>query len=317
MVTRRTAIAVALALALIGLAAAAVPGSPAAVSAATPWSIRFSPAVLTRGVATDVTVTLTPGNNHIGLLQLDVPAGFTVVSTRVSSALAGSGWTSAQVGSGPTQITFSTTTDPWRLDQGVDGVFVVRVVATASPLAAWKAVAYEKFTTTSKLANGPLLPPAAFVSGPPLTLTPTPTPRPTQLPTVGPPGTSPAPTPSDSTIPSETPSTFASAGPIAGGAAGGSSGVSGGVAPKGVEGPPLDVGALGAGGTVQVDVQAVGAIGMFAWLVPGLFLSLPGLLLLLIVLVQASFATAFVPVVRRVIGLNRKRRTRDPRTSPG
>jgi hypothetical protein len=65
---------------------------------------------------------------------------------------------------------------------------------------------------------------------------------------------------------------------------------------------------LPAGGTVQLDLQAVGAIGMFAWLVPGLALGLPGLLLVLIVLVQASFATAFVPVTRRVFGVRRRRR---------
>jgi hypothetical protein len=68
---------------------------------------------------------------------------------------------------------------------------------------------------------------------------------------------------------------------------------------------------------VQLDVQAVGAIGMFVWLVPGLFLSLPGLLLVLIVLAQVGLATAFVPVTRRVFGVGRRRRVRDRPTSPG
>jgi hypothetical protein len=70
------------------------------------------------------------------------------------------------------------------------------------------------------------------------------------------------------------------------------------------------------GGTVQVDIQGVGAIGMFAWAVPGRFLSLPGLLLVLIVLAKTTFATAFVPVTRRVFGVRRRRRVRDRPTLP-
>jgi hypothetical protein len=60
---------------------------------------------------------------------------------------------------------------------------------------------------------------------------------------------------------------------------------------------------------VRLDLSAVSAIGMFAWLVPGLALSLPGLLLVFIVLAQAGFATAFVPVIWRVFGVRRRRRT--------
>jgi hypothetical protein len=75
---------------------------------------------------------------------------------------------------------------------------------------------------------------------------------------------------------------------------------------------------LPASGSVQLDAQAVGAIGMFTWLVPGLALSLPGLLLILIVLAQAGFATAFVPVTRRLFGTGRRRRRgRDRSTLPG
>jgi hypothetical protein len=46
---------------------------------------------------------------------------------------------------------------------------------------------------------------------------------------------------------------------------------------------------------------------MFAWMVPGLFLSLPGLVLLLIVLAQGGLAAVFVPVTRRVLGVGRRR----------
>jgi hypothetical protein len=74
---------------------------------------------------------------------------------------------------------------------------------------------------------------------------------------------------------------------------------------------------LPASGSVQLDPQAVGAIGTFVWLVPGLFLSLPGLLFILIVLAQAGFATAFVPVTRGVLGAERRRRARNRSTLPG
>jgi hypothetical protein len=77
------------------------------------------------------------------------------------------------------------------------------------------------------------------------------------------------------------------------------------------------IGPLPASGSVQLDSEAVGAIGMFVWLVPGLFLSLPGLLLILIVLAQASLATAFVPITRRLFGTGRQRRARDRWTLPG
>jgi hypothetical protein len=341
MAARKTARAVAVA--LLGLTAAAVLVTPATVIAATPWAIDLSPTVLTQGVATDVTVTVTAGNKQLGCVALDIPAGFTVVSTRVSSVPAGLVWSSAGAGAGPTQVTFGTTQDPWRLNQGDQGVLIVRVVATTSPLPAWSASAYQKFTTNpSQLVSGPLQPPVpllivpASTPAPTRSATPRPTPtstlaqtpRPTALPTVIPPGTTPLPTvtpppsttpnqsPSDSTIPSEAPSAFSSpGGVIAGGETKSGVGTSGS-ATGGGDGTSLDVRVLPDGGTVQLDVLALGAVGMFAWLVPGLALSLPGLLLILIVLAQASLGAAFVPVTRRVFGGRRRRRGHGHPTAP-
>jgi hypothetical protein len=48
---------------------------------------------------------------------------------------------------------------------------------------------------------------------------------------------------------------------------------------------------------------------MYAWMVPGLFLSLPGLLLMLVVLAQGSLASIFVPITRRVFGLGRRHKS--------
>jgi hypothetical protein len=72
-------------------------------------------------------------------------------------------------------------------------------------------------------------------------------------------------------------------------------------------GVSLDIGDLPAGGSVQLESQSVGGMGMFAWAVPVAFLGLPGLVLILIVLAQAGFAWFFVPVARRVLGMGRRR----------
>lgn len=363
MAARRTTRA--LALALIALTAAAVLGGPAPVRAATPWAIAVSPAALAEGVASDVTVTVISGDSDIGQIVLAVPAGFTVVATSISSVPAGSVWTSVGAGSGPLQVTFSTTKGPWRLTLGAKGVLIVRVIATTSPLGAWSAQAYHNIAVDSQLVSGPLQPLGPFVivaaSAPAPTLPPTPgstsisaptsTPRPTPVPTVvprattpvptvvpratapvptvvprgatqmpsrsAPSGTTPDPSPSVSTGTFETPSAVSSPGSIAGAiTTGGSAGPDGGIVRGGAEGA-LNVQVLPAGGTVQMDIQAVGVIGMFAWLVPGLALGLPGLLLLLIVLAQASFAAAFVPVTRRVFGVKGPRRRPDRPASPG
>lgn len=325
MAARRTAHA--LALALLGLTAAAVLASPASVNAATPWAVDLSPPTLTKGVATDVTVTVTSGDLDIGRVVLTVPAGFTVVRTSISSVPAGSVWTSAGAGPGPVQVTFGTTKDFWRLARGARAIFIVRVIATASPLGAWTASAYHNSAVNSQRINGPLRPPGPFVitlaSTPAPTRPPTPaptarptgppTPRPTTAPTVFRTATNPS--PSNAASPSDTPSALGS-GLIAGGGAAATSAEPGGAIVSGGGGTALNVQVLPAGGTVQLDIQAVGAIGMFAWLVPGLALSLPGMLLILIVLAQAGVGAAFVPVTRRAFGVTRRRRGPDRPTSP-
>ena len=331
MAARRTAHA--LALALLGLTAAAVLASPASVNAATPWAVGLSPATLTKGIATDVAVTVTSGDLDIGRVVLTVPAGFTVVRTSISSVPAGSVWTSAGAGPGPVQVTFGTTKDFWRLARGARAIFIVRVIATASPLGAWTASAYHNSAVNSQRISGPLQPLGPFVittaSTPapirPPTAAPTaiptgpPAPRPTTAPTVMAPGATPASKSSalPAASPSDTPSALGSPDYIAGGAAAATTAEPGGAIVSGGGGTALDVQVLPAGGTVQLDIQAVGAIGMFAWLVPGLALSLPGMLLILIVLAQAGVGAAFVPVTRRAFGVTRRRRGPDRPTSPG
>jgi hypothetical protein len=73
-------------------------------------------------------------------------------------------------------------------------------------------------------------------------------------------------------------------------------------------GTALSIGGLPGSGTIQLDeMQGMDALGMFAWLVPGLLLRLPGLLILLVILAQLGFASAFIPVTRRVLGSRRPR----------
>ena len=144
------------------------------------------------------------------------------------------------------------------------------------------------------------------------------TPAPTATPTVLPPGVTPGPTtpawiagPSDTPAasPDATPGTTSAPASSASSRAIAVAGSTPTLAPAGGEGgTQLDIGGLPAGGAVQLESQALGGVGMFAWAVPVLFMGLPGLLLVLIVALQAGFGSAFVPITRRVLGLDRRRR---------
>lgn len=295
--------AIALTLAF-GFAAAA--GSASPVSAARKWSITAAPATITVGVASNVSLTVTSGYS-IKCVTVSVPSGFTVLSVSVVSA-PGLSWAASKAGNGPTLATFATKLDGDRLDKG-NARFVIRVIATRSPLPAWTAAAYHDYSPCAHSVGPPKRPLPPFNISPAHPSAPAP-PAPTARPTIRPPKTSAVPT--DTASPSSTPH---SSQPGSGAGTGGS-GESGGASAGGWVGIPLDVQSLPAGGTVQFDISAAGGLGMFVWLVPGLFLSLPGLLLLLIVAAQAGFATAFVPVIRRLFGASRRRRARARPTSP-
>ncbi len=72
--------------------------------------------------------------------------------------------------------------------------------------------------------------------------------------------------------------------------------------------------AITEGQTVSIaDLAAIGGLSVYAWTVPGLFLGLPGVLILLVVLAQILGAGAFLPVTRRLVGgfgVRRRRRRR-------
>ena len=339
MTHRRPALA-ALALAVIGSAGSLASGTPA--EGDTQWTVAAAPMTLTAGVATNVTVTLDPQGTNIECVTISMPANFTVVSTSVGNP-PGATWSHSNTTSKPMTVTFATQDGSQRLKDPA-GTFVIRVIATVGLLSTWTVVAYANGDCTSP-QDGPQ--PLAFVILPGLIPTPTPsrsptpTPRPSPRPTPSPsssaspspspvrpspsarsgisptpsasqPGTSPDPTPGESPGSSSQPSSSPtdSAPPTVGGGpvgqvGNGSSGGSGG------GGGQLQVQPLPAGESVQLnDFGALSSTALFAWLVPGAALIVPSLLIVLIVLAQAGFAGAWVPVTRRVLGGGRRRRSR-------
>lgn len=56
-------------------------------------------------------------------------------------------------------------------------------------------------------------------------------------------------------------------------------------------------------GTIALDdIRLVSAISAYSWVVPGVLLGLPGLLMLIIVALQMAAASVFVPLTRRMLG---------------
>ncbi len=66
--------------------------------------------------------------------------------------------------------------------------------------------------------------------------------------------------------------------------------------------PGVDGGSSG-GAPISLDGESLAAFGSdFQWMVPGLVLTFPGLLIVLFVVLQAVGALAWLPVVRRRLG---------------
>jgi hypothetical protein len=179
-------------------------------------------------------------------------------------------------------------------------------------------------TDTPTPAPTPTRTPAPTTSPTP-TDTPTPTPILT-LPPLPSPGLTPTPSPSarpgGTPIPPPAPTptqgpTVAPGGPGGGGSPG--SGGAGGAGGTGGPGPspgpsrrPLEVPAADPGPSRPFDTGGVPGFEAFDWAVPGVILTGPGLLLIVLILAQAAGALAWLPVVRRKIGsfgLRRRRRS--------
>jgi Bacterial Ig domain len=158
------------------------------------------------------------------------------------------------------------------------------------------------------------------------TRTPEPT-SPTARPSAGPtstPSPSDSPGPTDGSAPATSPSPGPSGSPGAGGPAGpvGSSGGGGspsGAPPNGASpvAPPIDafvVPVAEGGSDVELD-PGFASFGGFEWAVPALVLTVPGILIVIAVLVQALIGLAWLPLVRRSLDGDRRRRAALARVS--
>jgi hypothetical protein len=204
---------------------------------------------------------------------------------------------------------------------------------------AWDGFAWSNTVTVTMTVSGP-----AATAPPAPTPTPTPTPRPIlplptliPLPSVALPTLFPQPTPTPSARPTDdaspTPSPTARPGPSDPARSSPSPSVSNGAGPGAPAGPVGGSGgggsssaappSAGAGASLPVDAFVVpvaegGAdveldsagvsLASFEWAVPALVLSVPGILIVLAVLLQALIGLAWLPLVRRSLGPERRRR---------
>ena len=312
-----------LTLALAWLASAPGPARSALLG----WTVSASPLTLVEGRPTDVVLTVNPGSQQVGCLIVTVPIGFKVLGASIGSVPSGALWDIDVAGSGPTTVSFYTSKGGWRLATGDIGRFVIRVTAVTAPLAAWSVAGYQQGLPPKGSLGPPLLPLQPFVIVPAPTPTPVvtaaPTPTPTPERTSSPEPTAPGgtgqpatPPPGSTTQPSASPAGATPTVPAAGGGGAGTGGIGNGAGGSGSDpGLPqptgLAVGALPEQGSVQVaNVGFTGGLGVYAWAVPGLFLGLPGLLILLVVGAQLLLAGIFVPIVRRQMGTRRPRSAR-------
>ena len=268
----------------------------------------------------------------MGCVQLTFPAEFTVHRVTLDSAPLLHLWVADAPSGGPpgqTVVRVHGLTELDALKQTGDAVtFQVNLTGTPAGVYSVGARSYDHADCSSGIdsltMNLPVTgaaptptpiptatPTATPAPTPTPVLSPAPTPKATPVPTPAPsptaagPGPSPSPTPVASSSPapsagdspSETPGP-----PIAGQAGGTSAGPSG--PPDVVADPfPVRVGGLPAGGAVELgDLGALDTTALVAWLVPGFLLGLPGMLILIVVLIQVGFATAFIPVTRRLLG---------------
>lgn len=178
-------------------------------------------------------------------------------------------------------------------------------------------------TPTPKPTATPTAPPTPTAT-PTATATPTPRPTPSPGPT-GSPGVTPTPLPTASAGPTSrptaspsavptpggtaapTPSSTASPGGAAGGGTGSAGGGGSGSNGPGASEPPVTRPFELPGDPGRPPVTGFGlgtqvGIGVFEWAVPGVILTGPGLLLLLLIAAQATGALAWLPIVRRKIG---------------
>jgi len=281
-------------------------------------------------------------SSEIGCIVVDVPAIFSVTGARFTGSNAGNSWTVGldgnrvliRAGSGGDRLESL----QWvraGVDANANGAGSPKWQATAYRDQGCSGTGAAVSGQPAVVVTGPVATPSPVATPKPTpkpTPTPTPTPKPTPAPTSRPtprPTTRAAtatPTPSSDILPTDRPDTTAtptptstpsdsrpdspgtptSGGPPTGGAVGETGATLPGtvpVAPTGIdavddapriafEGVGLEIG-LGA-----IDLM----VGAAVWLVPAATIAVPGMLLLLLVALQAAGALAWIPAVRRLRG---------------
>ncbi len=312
------------------------------VAAVQSWQVTRTPAGFEAGDTVTVVVTVTNtggagGNDQIGCVQVRIPGAFSVVSTSIVANPSGGSWDVSK--SGSTIVEARAHSGAGRLIGGSadDQVKIgIRVTGTNVGSYTWTADAFQNINCANPFEQPHGLtvtieprpaatpkPTSKPTPKPTPTPTPKPTPKPTPRPTSGPiatapgqttpPGQTAAPTPSSS-APGASASPVASAAPtsalptqVAGSSPPSGGGIVGGGNDPDQPGEDFDVPGIDNGERVEnvvftgADVFAPFA-GDFEWIVPGLILTLPGILLIIIVGLQALGAVVWLPLARRRIG---------------
>ena len=312
--TRRGPLAIGPALGL--LVASLVVGT---VAAAQDWTFTLTPSSMVEDVATDIRITVrnvssdSGSGNDIGCIRVQAPSRTTVISAAIQSVSDGQEWRVSTSGSSGATITASAASKTDRLSGNASPesvVIRVRAKSSAPGAYTWSADASSDTACKVLFDEGQQATVVVTPSGnstpsptPRATprLTPAATPKPTAKPT---PGATPRPTSSPSPIPTASPGPSAS--PVATGA--GSTHPSSTPPPAaGLTLPGAQPGfAIGSGPEadsmvlVSSSLDLVGQLS--AWVVPGLAMMAPGLLVLLAVLLQVVGGAGWLPVVRRHVG---------------
>ncbi len=173
----------------------------------------------------------------------------------------------------------------------------ITVTGTVWGRADWYAAASDQNDCGDLSLVSPAIPMSVVGAGPKPTPRPIPKPAPKPTPTPAQPSPSPSPIPSASPAPSGLPGT----GPGAGGISG-SGPFSGAAGSQPLGKPELTVADVHGGPGLTFGNTGFGSgVGSFTWVVPGVLLGLPGLLVFLVLGLQALGVAAFLPIVRRVL----------------
>ena len=313
-----------------------------AVGAVRTWSLTRSPAAITAGARSAVTLVVTDtggsgGSSQLGCLTVAIPSGFGVSSASVTAAPAGKTWAASVAGAGPATVTVRAASDKARLVGGSrrESVTFRVVVAGRSPGAfAWTGTAFADRGCGRSLGGSQRLTvtvTAAATPRPTAKPTPRPTPKPTPKPTPRP---TPAPTPAPKPSPALTAEPAASLGPSTAPAlpppaspvpptsrptAPATPRLTPSPTPTAATpavpltpgGPPPDefvvAGSGPALGEISIGLGDLGPLVSLEWLVPAAVLAVPGLLLVAAVAAQVVGGIVWVPVSRRVLGGRRGR----------